>query len=238
MSKTDHTADRHTDDEPAAREDETASRDESAETHDHDRAARLETIRQMALAGELEVAPEAEEIVDALLDTIRQRDEHYRRFQEMAAEHQNYQRRASINEREARTSATQGVVQALIPMIDHFDMAITQDPDKVSAAQVIDGVRLIRDGFLRMLSSYGVTPIDPQVGDEFNPGEHAAMLQQHAEGVAPGHISAAMGMGYKLGDRVVRPAKVAVAPSAESGGSGAAADPKSEGADDDKGGDA
>jgi len=190
-----------------------------APTHDEDRAARLETIRRMALGGELEVGPESEEIVDALLDTIAQRDEHFARFQEMAAEHQNYQRRASINEREARTSATQGVVQALIPLIDHFDMALTQDPEKVDAAQVIDGVRLIRDEFMRMLSSYGVTPIDPQVGDEFDPNEHAAMMQQEVEGVEPGRISIAMGMGYKLGERVVRPAKVGVAP-ADPGGDG------------------
>ncbi len=180
-----------------------------------DRAARLEAIRQMALADELEVPAECEEIVDALLDTIRQRDEHFGRFQELGAEYQNFQRRASINEREARTSATTGVVQALIPLIDHFEMALTQDPEKVSAADVIGGVKLIRSEFLRMLSSYGVSPIDPKVGDEFNPNEHAAMMQHASEGVEPGHVSIAMGMGYKLGDRVVRPAKVAVAPEAE-----------------------
>ena len=236
MSKTDHTADQHTDDD-AARQPEPAPEQsgeiEETPTHDEARAARLETIRQMALGGELEAPAEAEEIVDALLDTIRQRDEQFARFREMAAEYQNYQRRASINEREARTSATQGVVQALIPLIDHFDMAMSQDPEKVSAAQVIDGVRMIRDEFMRMLSSYGVTPIDPEVGDEFNPGEHAAMMRQEAEGVAPGHISLSMGMGYKLGDRVVRPAKVAVAPqeapdAEANGGDGGADDASGE----------
>ena len=58
--------------------------------------------------------------------------------------------------------------------------------------------------------------IAPQVGDEFNPGHHEAMLQQPAEGVEPGHVSLVMTTGYKLGDRVVRPAKVGVAPAAPS----------------------
>ena len=217
-----NTTDNHTDEQiqdAASEQAESSVASEDTTSHAED-MARYETIRQMALANELEVPQEAEDLVGALLDTIRQRDEHFARFQEMAAEHQNYQRRASINEREARTSATQGVVQALIPLIDHFDMAMTQDPEKVDAAQVIDGVRLIRDEFLRMLSSYGVTPIDPKVGDEFNPGDHAAMMQQAVEGVEPGCVSMVMGLGYKLGDRVVRPAKVGVAPQAapEEGG--------------------
>ena len=90
---------------------------------DADRSARFETIRQMALSGELEYAPESEEIVEALIETIAQRDENFGRFQSMAAEHQNFQRRASLNENEARISSRQGVVQALIPLLDHFEMA-------------------------------------------------------------------------------------------------------------------
>jgi len=91
-------------------------------------------------------------------------------------------------------------------------MALMQDPEKVSSQMVIDGVKMIRDEFMRMLSGYGVSPINPSVGDEFNPAEHAAMMQQPADGIEPGHISMNMGIGFKLGERVVRPAKVAVVP--------------------------
>lgn len=179
-------------------------------------ALRMESIRHLALSGELETTPENEEIVEALIDTIRSRDEMQDKLLRAAADHQNFQRRASLNEREARTSATQGVVQSLIPLLDTFEMALLQNPEKVSAQQVIDGVRMIRGEFLRMLSGYGVSSIDPKVGDEFNPVEHSAMMQQVVEGVEPGHIAINMGMGFKLGDRVVRPAKVAVVPSPES----------------------
>ncbi|MEX0876459.1 MAG: nucleotide exchange factor GrpE [Phycisphaerales bacterium] len=184
--------------------------EQQAQRDEH--ASRMESIRQLAMAGELETTPENEEFVDALLDTIRQRDEMQDKLLRAVADHQNYQRRAAGNEREARTSATQGVVQSLIPLLDTFEMALLQNPDKVSTQQVLDGVKMVRDEFLRMLGNYGVTPINPQVGDEFNPLEHAAMMQHPAEGIQPGHISINMGVGYKLGERVVRPAKVAVVP--------------------------
>lgn len=193
---------------------------------DAGRAARYETIRQMALSGELEYAPESEEIVEALLDTIVQRDENFGRFQGMAAEHQNFQRRASLNEQEARISSRQGVVQALIPLMDHFEMALLQDPEKVSAKDVIFGVEMIRSEFLKILGGYGVSAIEPRVGDSFDPGKHAAMLQQAVEGVEPGHISFVMSVGYMLGERVIRPAKVGVAP-------GESAEGEAESGDDD-----
>lgn len=186
--------------------------DQQAQQEAEEHAARMESIRQLAVAGELETSDENEEIVEALVDTIRARDELSDKLLRMAADHQNFQRRASGNEREARTSATQGVVQSLIPLLDTFEMALMQDPEKVSSQMVMDGVKMIRDEFMRMLSGYGVSPINPSVGDEFNPAEHAAMMQQAVEGIEPGHISMSMGIGFKLGERVVRPAKVAVVP--------------------------
>tara|TARA_R110000782_G_scaffold20675_17_gene55879 strand:- start:9053 stop:9694 length:642 start_codon:yes stop_codon:yes gene_type:complete len=204
----------HTEHDDANTQPETPEVDPSTlPTKDEDAAARYETIRQMALAGELEFPPEADEIVGALLDTIAQRDETQSRLLRAAADHQNFQRRASINEREAREMATRGVVSSLIPLIDQFELALMQDPAKVSGETITMGVKMIRDEFLRVLGAYGVVPIAPEIGDEFNPGPHEAMMQQPAEGVEPGHISFVMSTGYKLGDRVVRPAKVGVAPT-------------------------
>ncbi|MCC5822686.1 MAG: nucleotide exchange factor GrpE [Phycisphaerales bacterium] len=180
-------------------------------------AERYEAIRQLALAGELEHPPEAEEIVETLLDTIAQRDEIQSRLLRAAADHQNYQRRAANNEREARELGVRGVVSSLIPLIDQFEMAMAQDPARVSGETIVLGVKMIRDEFLRVLAGYGVAPIAPDIGDEFNPGDHEAMMQQPAEGVEPGCVSMVMSTGYKLGDRVVRPAKVGVAPQRETG---------------------
>jgi molecular chaperone GrpE len=181
-------------------------------TDDEDASARYESIRHLARSGELEFPPEADEIVGALLDTVAQRDENQARLIRAFADHQNFQRRASNNEREAREMATRGVVSSLIPLIDQFDMALMQDPAKVSAETITKGVEMIRGEFLRVLANYGVAAIAPKIGDEFNPGHHEALMQQPAEGVEPGHVSFVMSTGYKLGERVVRPAKVGVAP--------------------------
>jgi molecular chaperone GrpE len=181
-------------------------------TDDEDASARYESIRHLARSGELEFPPEADEIVGALLDTVAQRDENQARLIRAFADHQNFQRRASNNEREAREMATRGVVSSLIPLIDQFDMALMQDPAKVSAETITKGVEMIRGEFLRVLANYGVAAIAPEIGDEFNPGHHEALMQQPAEGVEPGHVSFVMSTGYKLGERVVRPAKVGVAP--------------------------
>ncbi|GJM18282.1 MAG: hypothetical protein DHS20C14_04950 [Phycisphaeraceae bacterium] len=187
--------------------------DAEPDVADADRADRVEEIQRLARSGELEAPSGAEEIVEALTETLNAHDELFAKLQRAVADHQNFQRRAGINEREAGTQALSGVLQGIIPVLDNFDLALAQDPETVTAQQVVGGVAVIRDELMRVLRSYGVAPIAPAVGDEFNPVEHEAMLRQSAEGVEPGHIALALGVGYKLGDRVIRPAKVAVAPA-------------------------
>jgi len=178
-----------------------------------DRAERIAEIQELARAGSLEAPAGAEEIVEALRGALAERDELLARLQRTAADHQNFQRRAANNEREAGTQARTGVVQSIIPVLDHFELALGQDPAKSTAEQIVGGVRVIRDELMRVLANFGVSVIDPTPGDEFDPNCHEAMLRQPADGVPPGCVSLNLGVGYKLGDRVVRPAKVAVAPT-------------------------
>jgi molecular chaperone GrpE len=182
---------------------------------------RLAELQSMAAAGELEAPAGAEELAEALADAVRMRDALARERDDLAdkllraaADFQNYQRRAANNEREASTSARVGVVQAVVPVLDHFSMALNHDPAKATAAQVLEGVTLIRGELLGILARFGVETIEPKPNDEFDPTRHEALLHQPAEGVAPGHVSACHRVGYALGERVIRPAQVAVAPGA------------------------
>ncbi len=179
-------------------------------------AAAIEQIQEMARAGELEVPSGAEDIVEALRAALTERDDLLARFKTLAADFQNYQRRAAINEREARQGATSGVVQSVLPIMDHFDLALGQDPTKATSEQIAGGVRMIRAELMRVLEGYGVSLIEPKPGESFNPGDQQAVMQQPSADVEPGHVVMVLGVGYRLGDRVIRPAKVAVAaPSAE-----------------------
>lgn len=142
-----------------------------------------------------------------------ERDEFREKYLRALAEYQNYQRRALVNEREAREQGVRAVLTSLLAPLDHFDLALGQDPSKASAEQILSGVRVIRDEILKVLGLHGVGVVSPQRGDEFVPTHHEAIMQQEAEDVEPGHIVSVMQPGYTLNERVVRPAKVSVRPS-------------------------
>ncbi|MFG0304711.1 MAG: nucleotide exchange factor GrpE [Phycisphaerales bacterium JB040] len=176
-------------------------------------AERLKQLQQMATEGSLEAPAGADEIVEALRLAVTERDEMFAKLQRLAADHQNFQRRARLNEQEAQDQAKRGILQSIIPVLDQFELALNQKTEGVAPESILGGVKLIQTEFLRILGNCGVTTIAPSPGDEFDPLRHEAMLQQPAEGVEPGHVTQCLGVGYALGDRTVRPAKVAVAPS-------------------------
>ncbi len=153
--------------------------------------------------------PTLEDRVAELEDKLAAAEENALRAR---ADFQNYQRRAITNERDAREWGAAGVLESMVSVIDHFDVALSQDPEKSSASSIIDGVKLIKGEMIRALKDHGVAAIEPGVGDELDPGRHEAIGHRAVEGVAPGHVSMVMQTGYAMGDRVLRPAKVFVAP--------------------------
>lgn len=185
--------------------------DAAPEVPDQLDAQAIEQIQSLVRTGEIEVPSGAEDIVDAFRATLTEKEDLLNRLKLLAADYQNYQRRATINEREARTGATAGVVQSVLPVMDHFDLALGQDLTKATAEQIAGGVQMIRAELMRILESYGVLLIEPKPGESFNPSEQQAMLHQPSEDVEPGHVVMVLGVGYRLGERVIRPAKVSIA---------------------------
>ncbi len=141
-------------------------------------------------------------------------DEVNNKWKRALADFQNYQRRAIENEREARRQGITAVLSSIIPVLDHFELALEHDASASSAQQVIDGVKVIREELLKALGSHGVGLINPAPDEELDPNRHQVITHLAAQGVEPGHVSATLQVGYLLGERVLRPAKVAVAPPA------------------------
>lgn len=141
-----------------------------------------------------------------------QRDEANQKYLRTLADYQNSQRRAVGNEQEARKQAVTSVVLSVLPVIDHFELALGQDPGKVNVEQLMAGVRVIRDELMRVLQKYGVELVHPQPNDEFDPTRHQAVVQQDVEDVEPGNIVATLQAGYVMGERLIRPATVSVRP--------------------------
>lgn len=137
------------------------------------------------------------------------------KYKRALADYQNYQRRAIENENEARQAGVRSVVERLLTVLDNFDLALSSVQTESSAEALAKGVTVIRDEMNSVLSSLGLKAITPEPGDEFDPMRHEAMTQIPAEGIEPGKVSQSLQCGYMLGDRVLRPAKVAIAPHAD-----------------------
>ncbi len=135
----------------------------------------------------------------------------------LAADYQNLHRRGLANEVQAKLQGAAGVVQSILTVLDHFDLALNVDVARATPQQVVDGVRVIRDEFMKVLMGHGVGVLAPNPGDPFEPGRHEAVTQQAVEGVGPGLIAACLQPGYTMTvaatERVIRPAKVAVTPT-------------------------
>lgn len=154
-----------------------------------------------------------EDAADARLDDLRrQLDELNSKYLRTLADYQNSQRRAAANENEARQQGITGVVRAVLTVMDHFDLALSQDMSRASADQIVQGVRVIRDELTKVLQNQGVSALAPEPNTPFDPMQHEAVMQQPGPGIEPGHVTATLQAGYMLGNRVIRPAKVSVAP--------------------------
>ena len=128
------------------------------------------------------------------------------------ADFANFQRRSIENEARARTGGLVQLTRALMPVLDHFDLALAQDHAKVTVEQMAKSIEMTRAELQKALEQNGITRIDPTPGAPFDPMQHDAVMKQPAEGVAPGCVSMRFQTGWKIGESVLRPAKVAVAP--------------------------
>jgi molecular chaperone GrpE len=158
---------------------------------------------------------DAEEAVEPELaeegDRDREIAELNEKYLRTLADFQNFKRRSLENEQRERSAGIAQVARNLVPVLDQFDLALAASGD---ADSLREGMRLIRQELLKVLSKSGIESIEPAIGDEFAPAMHEAVMRQPAEGVAPDAISMVLQPGYRLGEMVIRPAKVAIAPEA------------------------
>lgn len=145
-------------------------------------------------------------------DLRRQVDERQSAYLRALADFQNFQRRAGENEIRAKDRGVAQVARALVPVLEQIDLALGHDLSAMDSAKLAGAVDMIRRELLKALEGQGITRIAPKPGDEFDPMQHEAVMQQVAEGVDPGRIACCFQAGYRFGDAALRPAKVAVAP--------------------------
>jgi molecular chaperone GrpE len=132
-------------------------------------------------------------------------------LQRLQAEYVNYKRRVDRDREMVREAATANVLTALLPVLDDIDRA--RDHGELEG-----GFKAVADAFGRTIAGLGLERFG-EVGEAFDPRVHEALMHQHADGVEGPTCTAILQPGYRIGERVIRPARVAVAePSTDPAG--------------------
>lgn len=142
-------------------------------------------------------------------DVARQRDEYYDLLLRKTAEFDNYKRRMEREKREVGDYTVGEFAKDLLPVLDDFARALEQ-PGASSGDPFAQGVQLIYKRLLDALTKRGVVVLAP-LGELFDPHQHEAVARVPAQGHRDGEIVEVFSRGYKLGDRLLRPAMVKVA---------------------------
>ena len=144
-----------------------------------------------------------------------ERDDLYHRLARATADFKNTQKRIQSEADQRVQYANQSLIKSLLPVIDNFERALAQDASKVDAATILKGMQIVHDQWLNVLKQQQVNEIAPKPGEPFDPAHHEALMQQDAPQYAgKGHaVVQLLQKGYALGDRVLRPAQVAVSRS-------------------------
>ena len=129
------------------------------------------------------------------------------RLLRLAADFENYKKRAARERQEYVRLANERLIVELIPILDDLERALSA-AEQHEEAQLEEGVRLVHRSLAGLLERHGVKPIETE--GQFDPHVQEALLSQPSE-AEEGSVIDVVQKGYKLGDRVVRPARVVVA---------------------------
>ena len=150
----------------------------------------------------------------SLDDVLQERDDFLAALQRERAEFMNFKRRTS-EEREAMLGlAAEALIRKVLVLADDFDLAVEHRPESGVDDAWVDGIAAIDRKLRLLLESEGVSRIDATPGTPFDPRQHEAVANVPGTGRPGGEIVEELRRGYRLRDRVIRPALVAVAEDA------------------------
>jgi molecular chaperone GrpE len=143
------------------------------------------------------------------LQLRRERDEYYDRLLRKSAEFDNYRKRVDRERRELSEWAAADILTDLIAIVDDFERALAAEaPPGAEAYRA--GVELTHRQLLDLLRRRGATAIE-SIGADFDPHIHQAVVYEETPGAREGEIVGELRKGYRLGERLLRPAMVKVA---------------------------
>jgi molecular chaperone GrpE len=172
--------------------------------------------RAQERADEIDISPtkllaEIERLSGEAALATSQAEDYLGALQRERAEFQNYKRRTAEERQRDLGLAAEDLIRKVLTLADDFDLAIDARPDSIADDAWFEGVSAIDRKLRALLESEGVTPIEAGPGTRFDPREHDAIANVPGTGRPEGEIVEQVRRGYRLRDRVLRPALVAVA---------------------------
>ena len=172
-----------------------------------DPAPAPEEVR-MEEEGPTETVDAAPGLAEEIIELRKERDALQDRFLRQVAEFDNYRKRIERERKDASEYAAADLLQDVLPILDDFERALQVDAP--GSEPYRQGLEIIHRALLEMLRKRGVTAVDA-VGTDFDPHIHQAVAYDDAADKRDGEVIAEFRRGYRLGDRLLRPAMVKVA---------------------------
>jgi molecular chaperone GrpE len=152
--------------------------------------------------------------VDELASVTKERDEYLDALQRLKAEFDNYRKRVARDQQELAARAHERLVKELVPILDDLERAL-EAVAKHEEARLEEGVRLVHRSLGDLLTREGLTEVE--TAGKFDPHTQEALLSQPSD-EEEGSVIQVLQKGYKLGDRVLRPARVVISQGSEPDG--------------------
>jgi molecular chaperone GrpE len=158
---------------------------------------------------------EASTLTAEQLEELKQRaakaDEHWERLLRTTADFDNYKKRATREKQDAIRFANENLLEKLVPVLDSFDMALAaaQNNQSDAAQSLVAGISMVQQQLKSAMAEAGLEEIDA-TGKAFDPNFHEAVSQQETAELPEGQVVQQLRRGYKLRERLLRPATVVV----------------------------
>lgn len=167
-----------------------------------------ELIAELEKSGEAAPEPPAENAADAAeLADLKER------YLRLAAEYDNFRKRNLRERQDLLNYANESIVKDLLPVVDNLERAVIhgrKEEQRADSENLLQGVELTHRSLIQILGRFGVVEIEA-AGKPFDPQVHEAVRRVVTSEHAPGTVVEVHQKGYRLKDRLLRPAMVAVA---------------------------
>ena len=171
---------------------------------------------------EPEVSAEEEQPINITEDVIsnlreqleeaqKKAQENLESWQRERADFSNYKKRMDRDQDLLRSNYKSGVLEKFIPVLDDLELAYQHRPEDGEAASWAEGIELIIRKFKSLLENDGLTKIDVKPGDKLDPNIHLAVSSEDSDEFGSDEIIEVLQNGYRMGEKIVRPAMVRVA---------------------------